>query len=217
MIPIAAALLPFSSISLADSVFQYGVWVYLLVFLVITLSSTIAGGPIPDNTLLLLTGAVAIGDGQSLWWLFVVAVLGGYAGYEINYWSGRLFGLAVCRGVCPAILHDRNVRNAIGLMDRFGPVALVLSRFMPVLNLPSFVAGMNGMEYRRYAGFNLLSSAVWCGTLMLLGYYIGSIPLISAYLDILTDIFLIILAVAIGIVLAGLVRDYLRRDGKVQK
>ena len=212
MLPFAAALLPLITLSLADQFLQYGIWVYLLVFLVITIASTIAGGSIPDNTFLILTGAVAMDNQLPLEWLFVVAFVGGVTGYEINYWSGRLFGLAICRGICPGVLHDRNIMRARELMDRYGAVSLILSRFMPVLNLPSFIAGMNGVDYRRYLGFNLISSAVWCGSLLLVGYFIGSIPLVNEYLNYITDFFFIILAAAIAITVVLFVRDYMRQN-----
>ncbi len=99
------------------------------------------------------------------------------------------------------------------MMNRFGPAALILSRFMPVLNLPSFIAGVNAMEYRRYVVFNLISSVIWCGTFLVLGYYIGSIAIINQYLDGLTDLFLILMAVAIIIVLVMFARDYVRQKG----
>jgi membrane-associated protein len=214
VIPAPVVLLPFTGISLADLFPRYGLWMYLLVFVIIMAASTIAGGPIPDNTFLLLTGAVAPANGLSVVWLLVMAAAGGFAGYEINYWSGRWFGLTVCRGVCPVVLRDGNVRNALTLMDRYGPASMILSRFLPVMNLPSFVAGADAMEYRRYIIFNLVSSAVWSGTLLLSGYYIGSTGIISGYLDYLTDIFIVILAVAILVVLFTLARDLLRRkDG----
>jgi membrane-associated protein len=209
--PLLADLFPLTSLAMADQIQQYGIWIYLLVFVVIMLASTIIGGSIPDNTFLILTGAVAVGNGLSVGFLFGAAAGGGFAGYEINYWSGRLLGLATCKGVCPIILNDANVRKAIELLDRFGPVSLILSRFMPVFNLPSFIAGLHAMKYRRYVGFNLISSVFWCGTLMMLGYYLGSITLISAYLDLLTDLFVVILTGTIILVLAMFVRDYLSR------
>ena len=210
MLPVIAAALPFANLSLTDQIPQFGIWAYILVFVVITLASTIIGGPIPDNTFLVLTGAVALNNGLSVEWLFVAAVAGGFAGYEINYWSGRLIGLAVCRDTCPGLFRDRNVRNALDLLDRFGPAALIISRFMPVLNLPSFIAGVSAMEYRRYAGFNLISSAVWSGTLLLSGYFIGSLSPVSTYLEDLMDLFVILLMIIILFVLGTFVRDYLR-------
>lgn len=104
MIFLSAALLPLTSLSLSDQIIQYGIGMYLLVFLIIMLASTIIGGPIPDNTFLVFLGAVVMADGLSMEWIFVFAVAGGFAGYEINYWSGRMFGLTLCQGTCPAVL-----------------------------------------------------------------------------------------------------------------
>ena len=177
-------------------------------------TSTVVGGPIPDNTLLILIGAAATNSGLSMEGLFIVAVMGGFVGYEINYWCGRLFGLKICRGACPLVLHDKNVQKAIDLMDRFGPAALILSRFMPVLNLPSFIEGVNAMEYRKYVIFDLISSVVWCGTLLVLGYYIGTISIINQYLDDLTNLVFIIMGVAIIVVLVMFVRDYMKQQGR---
>jgi membrane-associated protein len=213
VLSLIAALLPLTIFSISDQIVSYGIWVYLLIFLIILFISTVVGGSIPDNTFLILIGAAAIDNNLSMIWLFVMAVGGGFVGYEINYWSGRLFGLKLCRGVCPLVLQDKNVKKGLNMMDRFGPSGLILSRFMPVLNLPSFVAGLNAMDYRRYVVFNLFSSVVWCATFLILGYYIGSISIISQYLDILTDLFFILMAAAIIIVLVMFARDYVRRKG----
>jgi len=185
---------------------------YLLVFVIIMLASTLVGGMIPDNTFLFLTGAVAMVNGLSIEWLLVTAIGGGFAGYEINYWSGRLFGVAIRRRISMAVLHNKNVRKALDMMEGFGPVTLILSRFMPVSNLPSFIAGLDEMKYRRYVVFNFISSVVWSGTLLMLGYYFGGISIIKKYFGYLTDLFIVIMAVAIIIALAIFVRDYLKRN-----
>ena len=213
MLPIITVLLPFTSVSITDQILSYGIWAYLLIFVVITFTSTVVGGPIPDSMFLILIGAAAIDNNLSMEWLFVMAVSGGFAGYEINYWSGRRFGLAICRGVCPVALHDKNIQKALDIMGHFGPASLILSRFLPILNLPSFIAGVDAMEYRRFVGFNLLSSAIWCGILLGLGYFIGNISIINQYLDDLTDLFIIIMAVTIIIVVVMFARDYLEQKG----
>jgi membrane-associated protein len=204
------ALLPAQALSITNQVVQYGVWAYLLIFAVILFASTIVGGYLPDSTFLFLIGATALDKGLSIELLYAAAVAGAFLGYEINYWSGREFGLTACRGACPIILQDQNVRKALDMMERFGPVSLIFSRFMPVMNLPSFIAGLDGMEYHRYAVFNFVSSVVWCGGLLILGYYIGSIGVIDAILDPLVNLVFIVMIIAIIIVLALFVRDYVR-------
>lgn len=210
MVLITAALVPVIS-PLSDGFLTYGIWIYPLLFVVILLSSTIFGGLIPDNTILFLTGAVAIDNNLSMGWLFIMAACGAFVGYEINYWAGRLFGITICRGVCPVVLHEKNVQKALDLMDRFGVAALILSRIMPVMNLPSFVAGVNGMDYRRFIGLNIISSALWCGTLLTLGYYFGSIPVLSGYLDLLAGLLLVIITIALILVLVVTARDYMKQ------
>ena len=209
MFLIAAALVPITS-PLSDFL-TYGIWMYPLLFVVIMLASTIFGGLIPDNTILFLTGAVAVDNGLSIDWIFIMAVAGGFVGYEINYWGGRLFGITICRGICPVVLHKKNIQKALDLMDQFGSAALILSRVMPVMNLPSFIAGVNGMDYRKFMGFNLISSAVWCGILLTFGYYFGSIPIINGYLDLLAGLLLIIITIAMILVLFVSARDYTKQ------
>ena len=179
-----------------------------MVFVIITLASTIVGGLIPDNTFLFLTGAVARVNGLSMEWLLVMAVGGGFVGYEINYWSGRLFGHAVFQGIYQTILQDRNIRKALDTMEGFGPVTLTLSRVMPVLNLPSFIAGVDAMDYRMFAGFNLISSAFWGVSLLMIGYFFGGISIINEYLSDFIDLLIVIMAVAIFIALVTFARNY---------
>ena len=214
VLPFIASILSLSSTSLTDQVLSYGIWTYMLIFIVILFTSTIVGGAIPDSTFLILIGAAAIDNELSMLWLVVVAALGGFAGYEINYWSGKFFGLAICRGSCPVVLHDRNVKYALSLMDRFGATAFIVSRFLPVMNVPSFIAGVNVMDHRRYLVFNLASAVVWCGTDLLVGYNIGGIPVVSANIGYLTGVFVIILAAAIVVAVGMFVRDYVRRKRK---
>jgi membrane-associated protein len=205
--PFLLALLPTTGPALTDQVLHLGLWVYLGVFIVIMLASTIVGGTIPDNTFLVITGAVAADNGLPVLWFLAMAIGGGFAGYEINYWSGRLFGLTVCQGRCPAVLADTNVRRGLDLVDRFGPLSLVLSRFLPVLNLPSFIAGAETMNYRKYVVYNLISALLWAGSLMTIGYFLGGISIVGEYLDYVTDFFIIITIATVLIAVGIFIRD----------
>jgi len=193
---------------LSDQILQYGIWAYLLIFFLLTFTSTIVGGAVPDNIILILIGAAAVDNGLSVGGLLAVTVAGGFAGYEINYWSGRLLGQTACRAGCPRVLSDENVGRAVALMDRFGPLSLILSRFLPVLNVPSFMAGVNAMDGNRFIVYNLISASVWCGLLLALGFFIGNIPEIEALLDVITDIFLVLAGAIIIIVVVMFLLDY---------
>ena len=68
VLPIIAIQLSLTSLSISDQFLQYGIWMYLMVFVIVTLGSTVVGGLIPDNTFLFLIGAVARVNGLSMEW-----------------------------------------------------------------------------------------------------------------------------------------------------
>ena len=72
---------------------------YLIFFIIVMLGSTVVGGLIPNSTFLFLNGAVARANSLSIEWLLLLAAGGGFVGYEMNYWSGRRFGITILRGV----------------------------------------------------------------------------------------------------------------------
>ncbi len=182
VIPVIAAQLSFTFFSVENDFLQYGIWMYLIVFVIVILGSTVVGGLIPNNTFLFLSGAVARVSGLSMAWLFLLAAVGGFAGYEINYWQGRLFENTILRGGYQTALQQRYVRKVFDMMKDFGLATLIASRVMPVLNLPAFLAGADRMDHRRFVGFNLISSAVWGLSILVIGYFFGGIPIINEYL-----------------------------------
>jgi membrane-associated protein len=184
---------------------------YIMVFVIVTLGSTVVGGLVPDNTFLFLTGAVARVHGLSMEWLLILAVGGGFVGYEINYWNGRLFGIAFLRGIHPPFIQNRKVRKAFDMMEGFGLVTLVLCRIMPVLNLPSFIAGVDKMDYHKFVGYNLISSVIWGLSILILGYFFGGISIINEYLTYFAVLLIIIIVVAIIISLVSFAQNYVKR------
>jgi membrane-associated protein len=184
--------------SLLGSSVHSGVGFYLLIFLVILLGAVFIITPVPENSILFLGGALSVSGQVSLEWVLFASIAGAYIGYDLNYWSGRLFSLAVCRRFCPHILHAKNIEKTRALMARFGPVSVVISRFIPAVNLPPFFAGLDSMDYGRYVVVNLAGAVLWCGVTILLGYYIGSLDVIQDYVNLLFDLAILVTVLAIA-------------------
>ncbi len=183
-----------------------GTWFYVLVFAVILLGAVFIITPVPENSLLFLAGAMAVSNQVSLLWVLVASIAGAYVGYDLNYWSGRLLNLAVCRRFCPHILHAKNMEKTRALMERFGPLSVVISRFIPAVNLPPFFAGLDSMNYRWYMVANILGAVLWCGVTVLLGYFIGSLDIIQDYVTFIFDLVLLVTAATIVYAVVSLVR-----------
>ena len=193
--------------SLLGPAIHSGLWFYMVVFLVILIGAVFIITPVPENSLLFIAGALAVSGQVSLGWVLVASVAGAYIGYDLNYWTGRFFSLAVCRRFCPRILQDRNIGKARALMERFGPVSVIISRFIPAVNLPPFFAGLDSLDYGRYVAVNFIGAVLWCGMTVLLGYTIGSLDIIQDYVNLLFDLAMIVTVAAIVYGAVTLVRE----------
>ncbi|HMA04962.1 MAG TPA: DedA family protein [Methanomicrobiales archaeon] len=203
-------LIPDTAPSLLGPTFHSGIWFYLLVFLVILIAAVFVVTPVPDQSILFLAGAMAVNNQVSLAWVLVASIAGAYVGYDLNYWSGRLFSLVVCRRACPYILSAKNILRARALLDRFGPLSVVISRFIPAVNLPPFFAGLESMDYGRYMVANLAGAVLWCGVTVILGYFVGSLGIIQDYVNLLLDLVILATIAAIGYAAARFVWERAR-------
>ena len=210
MIPEAVTLPLGFNTTFAAGLPQYGSWVYILIFVVILLASVFVITPMPANSLLFVSGAMVMNGQLSLEWVLTSAVAAAYIGYDLNYWSARLLGLTACRKGCPHIFGARNIERANALLAQYGPISIIISRFIPVLNLPPFFAGLNSMDYRRYMLFNLLGAVIWCVIILIIGYVMGGFEIIRKYLPLIFVLVILALAVSLvyglGVLLKGLLR-----------
>ena len=199
--------------SLLSPSFHSGTWFYVIVFAVILLGAVFIITPVPENSLLFLAGALAVNNQVSLGWVLAASIAGAYIGYDLNYWTGRVLSLAVCRRVCPHILHAKNIEKTRAMMERFGPVSIVISRFIPAVNLPPFFAGLDSLDYGRYVIVNLIGAILWCGITVLLGYFIGSLDIIQDYVNLLFELVIIVTVIAILYAVVNLARARVRAGG----
>ncbi|HLL79715.1 MAG TPA: DedA family protein [Ktedonobacteraceae bacterium] len=167
---------------------QYG---YLTVFLgTLGENTALLGLLLPGNSLALLGAVYARLGSLNLAWVIVMASLGTVFGYHIDYllgrfvlarvatqWSGSLFGRRIR-------LAGR-LRLASRLIARHGGKAILLSHLIGQLR--SFVAlsaGMTGMRYRRFLGYELLAATLWNTAFCLLGYFLaGEIDRLQAFIE----------------------------------
>jgi membrane-associated protein len=189
-----------------------GIWFYLLVFAVILLGAVFIITPVPENSLLLVSGAMAVNGQVSLAGVLVAAIAGAYIGYDLNYRTGRLFDLAVCRRYCPHILHEKNIGKTRALMKRFGLLSVIISRFIPLVNLPPFFAGLEALDYRWYMAVNFAGAVLWCGITVLIGYFIGTFAIVQDFLPLIFGLVLLVSMIAIAYALVRVVEAGWRKD-----
>ena len=168
---VAAQHLPGALHALEPTLDQYG---YLAVAGLVLLEDF--GVPVPGETVLIL-GAVYAGTGRLNIVLvallaFFAAMLGDNIGFAIGHFGGRRLALRYGRYV---FLTPERLDRATAFFDRHGGKVIVIARFVEGLRqLNGIIAGMSGMQWRRFLVFNAIGAALWVGVWTTLGYLSGS-------------------------------------------
>jgi membrane-associated protein len=137
---------------------------------------------LPGDSLLFAAGLlVATGVINAPIWavialIFVAAVLGNLTGYAI----GRKAGPAVFNRPNSRFFRPEYVEKTSEFFAKYGGMALVLARFVPIVRtfIP-VMAGTSRMPFRRFAFFSVIGGALWSVSMTLLGYYLGRIQFVA--------------------------------------
>ncbi|MDB5194363.1 MAG: dedA [Parcubacteria group bacterium] len=169
---------------------------YIGVFLIVFLESGIFFA-LPGDSLLFTAGILAAGVGLNLVLLipliFLATLLGGIAGYFIGVYIKTLHRYAFFRKV----LKEEYVERAHLFFDKHGRMAVILSRFVPIVRtFAPIAAGIARMNFSKFLGYSIISSILWSSIVTLVGYFLGrAFPQIENYLS-----YLVILVVLVSLV-----------------
>jgi membrane protein DedA with SNARE-associated domain len=187
---------------LLDLIGRYG---YLAVFFGVMLESF--GVPLPGETVLLLSGALAHQGVLDFGDAIVFGVLGAVVGDQLGYWAGRRGGRAfVLRWGRFVLVTPERLGRAEAFFDRHGGRAVFLARFVSGLRVfGALVAGTSRMPWGRFALYNALGGAVWATAAVSVGYFLwGSISLVEHWVG--RASLLLSVALALALLLRGVYR-----------
>lgn len=180
-----------------------GPWALLVVGLIVFAETgLLIGFILPGDTLLVISGllsnpAALPGEmqtafGVNVWVVASVIALGAILGGEVGYWIGHKSGPRVFERKESGLFSIENVKRTNAFFERFGGFAVILARFVPVVRTVTPVAaGVGHMNRRKYSVYNLIGALLWCFGLVFLGYFIGYIPPVAAFVGEYIDLILI--------------------------
>ena len=145
---------------------EYGLWaVFLFIFM------EQFGLPLPGMPLLLIVGAAAATDPSFGFTALLVATVASVAGGAMMFFGGRRHGGAMLGFFCRISLSPKScIDNGLAALDRFGPGALFMARFVPGLSaMAPALAGKAGMRLRVF----LVSQTVAAGLFAATGIGVG--------------------------------------------
>lgn len=182
---------------------------YLVVFVWVLADQ--GGLPLPSLPVLLAAGALARGGGLNLLAVMFLAALAAFLSDAIWFEIGRRRGGSVLKFLCRTSLEpDSCVRRTQDMFSRWGSRTLLMSKFVPGLNVVAApLAGMSGLSRPRFLMLNAGGAIMFAILFVAPGYIFSrqvnqAVALASASGNWL----LIALAVAFG---AYLALKYVRR------
>lgn len=173
---------------LVSFVAQHGAWTYLLAFAVIFCETGLIITPfLPGDSLLFVLGSIAAQEQNPLNILILLAVLilASILGNQINYSVGRLIGPKVFGMKNSWLFNKKHLLEAHEFYEKHGGKTIIFARFIPIIRtFAPFIAGVSYMSIRLFQFYNIGSAVLWIGSLLSMGYFLGSLPFIKEHFSV---------------------------------
>ncbi len=214
MVP--SALIPFLD---PEGIIQAaGPWALLVVcFIVFAETGLLVGFLLPGDTLLIITGLVTFypGIGFDIWWVCLFISLAAFLGGEVGYLIGHKAGPRIFERKETGVFSVENVKRTNAFFERFGGLAVILARFVPVVRtFAPVAAGVGHMDYRKYTLYNLIGALIWGAGLTFAGYLLGYVPFLGDFVREYIDV---ILLGAVLLTVIPTVIHYIQSSRKAKK
>ena len=167
-------------IHLADIIKDFGIWTYLILFLLIFCETGLVVTPVlPGDSLLFAAGAFAAKGSLDPLWLFVFLSMAAISGDTANYWIGAFLGQKIFFKEDVRFLNKKYLYKTHRFYEKYGGKTIIIARFIPIIRtFAPFVAGIGGMTYWRFILYNVVGGVAWIAICTSGGYYFGNLPFV---------------------------------------
>ncbi|MFE6331823.1 DedA family protein [Streptomyces sp. NPDC057798] len=164
---------------------------------------------------LLFTAGLFVAEGtyitQPLWLVCTLIVLAAVIGDQVGYMIGKFFGPKLFNRPNSKLFKQENLEKAHEFMEKYGPKAIVLARFVPIVRtFAPIVAGAGRMKYRTFLTYNIIGGIAWGTGVTVAGYWLGQIDFIAKNVEAI-----LILIVFLSVV--PIIVEYLRERSKKKR
>jgi len=185
-----------------------------LALVVFAETGLLIGFLLPGDTLLISAGVLsvpvqhAMGGGLErahldIVWVCVAIALGAFLGGEAGYLIGHKAGPRIFQKSEGGLFSKANVERTNSFFLKYGPLAVIVARFVPVVRtFAPVAAGVGHMPRLKYTLYNLTGAVIWGVGLTMLGFGVGHIPVVADFVEKYID--LVLLGVVIVVLLPTL-------------
>lgn len=161
----------FDSNTLSMWLLEYG---SIGIFILLTLG--IIALPVPEETLMVISGILMHNHKLCIPPTLAAAYLGAIAGITGSYLIGRTAGYYFIPKYGPWIgLTPERVEKVHNWFERFGKWTLVIGYFIPgIRHFTGLIAGSTQLSYKQFALFAYSGAILWVSSFLSIGYFFGA-------------------------------------------
>ncbi len=178
---------------LFELVEKYGMWIYVILFVIIFCETGLVVTPFLPGDSLLFAAGVTAGTGLMSFIPVMLVLLGaGILGDAVNYFIGRYVGPPIFSRNTRFIKKE-HLLKAHHFYEVHGGKAIVLARFIPIIRtFAPFVAGIATMRPHTFFFYNIMGCILWVGSLVSAGYFLGSLKWVRENFSLIVYIIILI-------------------------
>ena len=159
-----------------------GIW--FVVFVIFAETGLFAGFFLPGDSLLFVAGIYSFdlvnsglgfngGAFVNLIVLGLIISVAGIIGNFVGYWFGRKSGPFLFERKDTFFFRKKYLFQAKDFYDKHGGGAIVMARFLPIVRtFAPIVAGIVGMEKKKFTYYNVLGCVAWVFVMLFAGHYL---------------------------------------------
>jgi len=184
---------------------DFGIWTYLILFLIIFCETGLVVTPfLPGDSLLFTIGALAAMGSLRYEVMIVILSAAAILGDTLNYSIGHYMGPRVFHNTGSRIFKKEYLDKTSRFYEKYGGKTIIFARFIPIVRtFAPFVAGIGAMSYGRFLFFNVIGGIAWIVSFLSAGFFFGYLPAVKH------NFTLVILGIIVVSVIPGVV-EYIR-------
>ncbi len=149
---------------------------------------------LPGSSMLFSAGLLTAVGFFNPWVLIPVVTVAAVLGDSAGYWFGNYVGMSLFFKKDSRFFKHQYLEQARDFYEHHGVQAIMLARFVPIVRtFAPIVAGIAGMRYRVFLGYNIIGAILWATGVTFAGYYLGDrIPGINHYITVFAIIIVLL-------------------------
>ncbi|MAG92028.1 hypothetical protein CMO83_05110 [Candidatus Woesearchaeota archaeon] len=173
---------------------NFGVWTYVLLFLIVFLETGLVVTPfLPGDSLLFAVGTFAAIGSLNVYLAYVVLLAAAIIGDSVNYSIGKYIGPKVFKKKDSKVFKKEYLDKTEGFYEKYGAKTIVIARFVPIVRtFAPFVAGVGSMKYPKFLFYNVFGAFLWVTLLLFGGFFFGNIPIVRENFEIVIIVIIIL-------------------------